>query len=118
MESKASGIVQTLREKSMPNSTRSAYNAEQKVAILRKHLLEHVAVSQLCDEYQLQPTVFYRWQKRFFENGALSFTSTRTRTAPLEQQMALLEEKLRRKNEVIAELMEEQLRLKRALEEG
>ncbi len=50
MESAASGIVQSLREKSMPNSTRTSYNAEQKIAILRKHLLEHVAVSQLCDE--------------------------------------------------------------------
>jgi len=102
----------------MPNSTRTSYNAEQKIAILRQHLLEHVAVSQLCDENRLQPTVFYRWQKQFFEGGALIFTSTRIRTAPLEQKMILLEEKLQRKNEIIAELMEEQLRLKKALEEG
>lgn len=46
------------------------YTAEEKVAILRRHLIDHVPVSQLCDAYHLQPTVFYRWQKQFFENGA------------------------------------------------
>jgi len=49
---------------------RKHYNAEEKVAILRRHLLEGAAVSTLCDELGLQPTVFYRWQKEFFENGA------------------------------------------------
>jgi len=36
-------------------------------------LVERVAVSDLCDEYQLQPTTFYLWQKQFFENGAAAF---------------------------------------------
>jgi hypothetical protein len=31
------------------------------------------AISKLCDEVGLQPTVFYRWQKEFFENGAAAF---------------------------------------------
>ena len=48
---------------------RKNYTAKEKVAILRKHLIDHIPVSQLCDEYQLQPTIFYRWQKQFFENG-------------------------------------------------
>jgi transposase-like protein len=52
---------------------RKHYTAEEKVAILRRHLLEGVAVSALCDELGLQPTVFYRWQKEFFENGAAAF---------------------------------------------
>jgi len=45
----------------------------EKVAILRRHLIERVPVSDLCDEYQLQPTLFYAWQKIFFENGATAF---------------------------------------------
>jgi transposase len=47
--------------------------AEEKVAILRRHLLDKVAVSDLCEELGLQPTVFYRWQKELFENGASAF---------------------------------------------
>ena len=49
---------------------RTHYTAEEKVAILRRHLLDKVPVSDLCEELGLQPTVFYRWQKEFFENGA------------------------------------------------
>jgi transposase-like protein len=49
---------------------RKHFNAEEKVAILRRHLLDKVPVSDLCEEVGLRPTVFYRWQKEFFENGA------------------------------------------------
>ena len=48
---------------------RKHYTAAEKVAILRRHLLEQEPVSKLCDEFGLQPTVFYRWQKEFFETG-------------------------------------------------
>jgi transposase len=53
--------------------TRKQYTREEKVAVLRRHLLEQVPVSKLCDELGLQPTVFYRWQREFFENGAAAF---------------------------------------------
>jgi transposase-like protein len=49
------------------------YTPEEKVAILRRHLLEQVPISKLCDKHGLQPTVFYRWQKEFFENGTAAF---------------------------------------------
>jgi transposase len=52
---------------------RKHYTPEEKVAILRRHLVEGVSISDLCDELGLQPTVFYRWQKEFFENGAAAF---------------------------------------------
>jgi transposase-like protein len=49
------------------------YTAEEKLAILKRHLLDKVPVSRLCEELDLEPTVFYRWQKEFFENGAAAF---------------------------------------------
>ena len=52
---------------------RNHYTAEEKVAILRRHLLDKVPISDLCEEKGLQPTVFYRWQKELFENGASAF---------------------------------------------
>ena len=42
---------------------RKKYQPEEKVAILKRHLVDKVPVSDLCDEYTLHPTVFYRWQK-------------------------------------------------------
>ena len=52
---------------------RKHYRSEEKVGILRRHLLDKVPVSELCEELSLKPTVFYRWQKEFFENGAAAF---------------------------------------------
>ena len=54
---------------------RKHYTAEEKVGVLRRHLLDKAPVSNLCEELGLQPTVFYRWQKEFFENGAAAFQS-------------------------------------------
>ena len=54
---------------------RKHYTAAEKVAVLKRHLLDKVPVSQLCEETGLQRTVFYRWQKEFFENGAAAFES-------------------------------------------
>ena len=43
--------------------TRRQFTAEQKAAILRRHLMDKVPVSDLCAEYKLQPSVFYGWQR-------------------------------------------------------
>ena len=94
---------------------RKHYSPEEKVAILRRHLLEKEAISKLCDEVGLQPTVFYRWQKEFFENGAAAFTHNGKRHQAVEavkdRKIAALEEKLRVKNEVLAELLGEYIQL-------
>ena len=57
----------------MSKKTRNRFSAPEKVAILRLHLLEHTPVSDLCDQHGIHPTMFYRWQKEFFENAAAAF---------------------------------------------
>ena len=97
---------------------RKNYTGNEKVAILKRHLVDQIPVSDLCDEYQLQPTVFYRWQKEFFENGAAAFekSNSRKKTSD-EKRIAQLEAKLQTKNEVLSELMEENVNLKKDLGE-
>ena len=98
--------------------TRKHYTAEEKVAILRRHLLEGAVVSALCDEVGLQPTVFYRWQKEFFENGAAAFqTKGRIDQQAEKERIEFLEKKIQRKDEVLAELMGEYVALKKELGE-
>ena len=46
---------------------------QERVTILRRHLVEKVPVSDLCEEHGIHPTLFYRWQKDWFEHGALVF---------------------------------------------
>lgn len=100
------------------NKPRKHYTAEEKVAILRRHLLEHEPISKLCDEAGLQPTMFYRWQKEFFENGAAAFQGkARTNSQAEQERIEFLEKRIQRKDEVIAELMEEHVTLKKSLGE-
>jgi transposase len=93
---------------------RKHYSAEEKVIILRQHLIERVPVSELCDRQGLRPTVFYRWQKEFFENGAAAFQQKARPDHSAEQRrIAHLERKIQIKDEVLAELMAEHVALKK-----
>ena len=97
---------------------RKHYTPEEKVAILRRHLLEKEPVSKLCEEMGLKPTVLYRWQKEFFENGAAAFQQQRPTNHTADQErVAYLEKKIQTKDEVLAELMAEHIALKKALGE-
>ena len=98
--------------------SRRNFSPEEKVSILKKHLVEKASVSDLCDKYKLQPTVFYRWKKQFFENGATAYQrQSKRNNNRIEQKVTALEQKLTQKNEVLAELMEEHLALKKSLGE-
>jgi transposase-like protein len=52
---------------------RKHYTPEEKAAIPKRHLLDKGPISEPCDQQGLQPTVFYRWRKDQFENGAAAF---------------------------------------------
>jgi len=95
---------------------RKQYSAQEKVVILRKHLLDEIPVSELCDEYGLQPTVFYRWQKQLFEQAAETcFQRSRdSESARMKRQVSELEAKLAKKDEVLGEVMEEYVALKKS----
>ncbi len=88
--------------------------SQEKIQLVRRHLLEKEPVSALCDEMGLSPTQYYRWQKALFENGATAFDDKRTQKAQ-ERQVADLEARLQAKNEVVAELLEEHIALKKRL---
>lgn len=101
--------------------TRRQFTAEQKVAILREHLLDKTPVSEVCDRHHLQVSQFYLWQKEFFENGHRAFGANGRRHRRVEdvrqQKIESLEAKLQRKDSVIAELMQEHVELKKSLGE-
>jgi transposase-like protein len=97
---------------------RKHFTPEEKVAILRRHLVDKVPVSELCEELGLRPTVSYRWQKELFENGAAAFQSQERPHRQVEEKqkrIEFLEKKVRTKDEVLAELMAEHIALKKSL---
>lgn len=99
-------------------SSRRHFPATEKVAILKRHLVEKTPVSDLCNELDISPTLFYGWLKAFFENGHAAFDNGRKSKATedaKDKKIELLEAKLHRKNEVVAELLEEHTLLKKEL---
>lgn len=99
---------------------RRHFEGTEKVAVIRRHLVDKVPVSNLCDELGIQPTQFYEWLKKFFENGHAAFENGRAAKAAdsaKDQKIEKLEAKLQRKDAVLAELMEEHVQLKKELGE-
>ena len=116
----AGSMLRSQREHEMPQKrTRRAFTTEQKATILRRHLMDKVPVSDLCEEYKLQPSVFYDWQKRLFDNAAAALEAGRVDRASASQRQQLehkverLEAKLVEKDSVMAELLGEYVALKK-----
>jgi transposase-like protein len=109
----------------MPNEakrSRRQFSTEQKVAILRRHLVDKVPVSDLCDEYKLQPSLFYHWQRLLFDNLTGAFDNqpgqgASKREKHLAARVEQLEARLARKDTVIAEISAEYVQLKKELGE-
>lgn len=102
--------------------SRRMFSTEQKVAILRRHLVDKVPVSDLGDEYKLQPSLLYQWQRQLFENMASAFeqaagNGASQRERQLAQKVEHLEARLARRDTVIAEITAEYVQLKKELGE-
>jgi transposase len=104
----------------MPRQRRH-FTPEQKVALLRLHLLEKKPVSDICQEHGLSVTLFYLWQKQLFDNGTAACGNSgkrrKTHQDAKDKTSAALQDKLQRKNEALSELMEEHVQLKKELGE-
>ena len=100
--------------------SRRTFTAQEKLTAVRRYLVDKVPVSDLCDELDLQPTQIYQWQKLLFENGEAAFAKP-GRKAKADQvkdkKIEALESKIQLKNEVVAELLQEHVQLKKELGE-
>ena len=101
----------------MPKKPRKHVPPEERIVQLRRHLIEKVPVSQICQELDIRVSVFYGWLRQLFERGAAVFQSSdrqqARQAASKDRKIELLEAKLHKKNEVVAELMEEHVQLKK-----
>lgn len=91
--------------------TRKKFTAEDKVSILKEYFEKQLSVADVCEKYRIHPNQFYKWKKELFEGAVDTFSTKRGRKkkSPTDD----LESKLKDRNEVIAELLEENLKLKK-----
>ena len=97
---------------------RRHFGTDQKAAILKRYLVDKVPISDLCDEYGIKPNQVYAWQQVLFDHAESAFqqagSRATSRASAQEEKILRLEAKLQQKNEVISELMEENVRSKKA----
>ena len=103
----------------MSKRTRRRHTPEQKAALIRQHLVDKKPVSEICEAAQIQPSVFYKWERDLLEAAPSLFANRRapSRETELEQKIAALEAKLARTDAIIAEVSEEYVKLKKELGE-
>ena len=103
----------------MAKRSRHHHRPDEKLAILREHLVDRKPVPEVCERHGIQPSLFYYWQRQLFENGAAAFAPTSRVASSRDQQQAerieRLEAKLARKDAVIAEISEDLVQLKKSL---
>src|SRR5688572_33050756 len=98
------------KQEPMVKKSRRHFTAEQKAAIVRRHLVDKVAVSDLCDEYKIQPSMLYTWQKALMDGAARAFEGSSdrgrsgSREAELAKRIEQLEAKLAKKDAIIADI--------------
>jgi transposase-like protein len=106
---------------------RRKHSAADKAAIVRRHLADKVPVSTLAEELGIQPSQIHLWIKQVLDQADAAFQRSLKggrpgreqeakdrQIAELQRQLAQKEAKLAYKNEVISELMEENVRSKKA----
>ena len=95
------------------SKARRQFSAETKLQILKEGRHTNLSISQVCDQYQISPTLFYQWE-RIADRAAMTALQGqprgRKKLRPSEE--ALLTE-VHRLREVIAELSSENLQLKK-----
>jgi transposase len=102
--------------------TRRKFSPPQKAEIVRRHLADKVPVSNLADELGLQPSQIHAWVQQVLAHAEESFQRSKggrgpdekdQKIADLEAKVAKQELQLAKKNEVVAELMQEHVQLKK-----
>lgn len=100
--------------------TRRHFTAEQKAEVVRRHVAGKEAISDLADELGLQPSLIHTWVQQVLDHSAAAFARPaghRRAEDAKDRRITQLEEKLSKKNEVMAELMEAHVQLKKELGE-
>lgn len=98
---------------------RRHFTAEKKAELLRRYLVDKVPVSEICNQEELQPSVFYDWLKQLIAQAPSVLGTPRApnKEKELEAKVVELEAKLAKKDRVIAEISEEMIKTKKELGE-
>lgn len=98
---------------------RKRYTSEEKTKILRDYIENNLSVSSVCEKYQIHPNVIYRWKKQMFESTPDALSNSKKKSdkqlSTAEARIAELEALLAKRESLIAEIIEDNISLKKKL---
>jgi transposase-like protein len=96
-------------------SKRKRYTAEEKMIFLREMQEDGKTISQISEKYGVHPNNLFKWRKQHLEMGVQGFKTTRNdiSSKAKDRKITALEDKIKQKDEIIAELAGELLNLKK-----
>jgi transposase len=92
-------------------NTNKRYSPIQKVEMLREHLDNHVSISDLSDRFNVSPAMIYYWKKQLLEGAITLFKNNKKDQFKFKE----LQDKLKEKDALIAEIVADNIRLKKKL---
>ena len=94
---------------------RKRISAEKKVEILRELLDNKKSLTKLAEEYNVHPQEISRWKKELFEGALQTFAQSKKNPTERKKQEKIkkLEETLQKRDTLIAELVSENIDLKK-----
>jgi len=98
---------------------KKSYTSEQKVLILKELLEDKVPISQLVEKYQVHVNDIYNWKKKLFEGASLIFDAGKSKNQKSDQfqaKVSQLEEKLKKREEAINYLVQDNITLKKSID--
>ena len=94
---------------------RRQFSADTKLQILKEGRHTNLSISQVCEQYQISPTLFYQWERQADQAALKALNGQargRKKIRPAEEQLLA---EVQRLQAVIAELSAENLQLKRGV---
>ncbi len=100
-------------------SKKKRYNSEEKYQIVKEVLTTDMTVSEVCKKHTITTANFYNWQKIFLESAFEGFNKTKQGRPEKTSQKKIenLTKENKKMKDVIAEVVSENITLKKNLSE-
>ena len=73
----------------MSKKSRRYLSPEKKAELIRQHLSDKKPVSEICEENDLQPSVFYTWMRQLLANAPAALVNGNTRKQGIRREEEL-----------------------------
>ncbi len=96
---------------------RKVYKPEEKMKIVMEGLNGTIQISELCRKYDIKPARFYDWKEKLVKNAADIFDDRGRKNTSDQRTIEEQRKELERLKETIAEVVSENLEIKKKIGE-